>query len=272
MYKHIEGIIFDWAGTTVDYGCFAPVNVFLSIFKEAGIEVTLEEAREPMGLLKWDHIKAMLEIERISNLWKERYGRPFSIEDVNDLYSKFEPQLISTLDQFSDPIDHVVAVINNLKEMGLKIGSTTGYTENMIEVVARGAKEKGYQPDCIVTPDSTDGIGRPKPYMIFENMKKLSMTATWRVVKVGDTISDIKEAVNASVWNVGIIIGSSLLGMEKNTFDQLTLEMKEYYISQTKNQFLESGADFVINTMEDLPVLLEKIDELIELGKRPNGL
>ena len=92
----IEGIIFDWAGTTVDFGCFAPVNVFLEIFKEAGIEVTMEEARIPMGMLKWDHIKAMLEMERISFLWKERYGREFNDKDVDNLYEKFEPMLLSS--------------------------------------------------------------------------------------------------------------------------------------------------------------------------------
>ena len=68
----IEAVIFDWAGTTVDFGCFAPVNVFIEIFKEVGIEVTMEEARLPMGMLKWDHIKTMLQMERISNLWRCR--------------------------------------------------------------------------------------------------------------------------------------------------------------------------------------------------------
>ena len=34
----VEGVIFDWAGTTVDFGCFAPVNVFIDIFKNAGID------------------------------------------------------------------------------------------------------------------------------------------------------------------------------------------------------------------------------------------
>ena len=66
----IEGVIFDWAGTTVDFGCFAPVNVFLEIFKNAGVEVTMEEARIPMGMLKRDHIKAMLKMPRISGIWK----------------------------------------------------------------------------------------------------------------------------------------------------------------------------------------------------------
>ena len=57
----IEGIIFDWAGTTVDYGCFAPVQAFAEVFHAFGMEVTMEETRKPMGMLKRDHIKTMLE-------------------------------------------------------------------------------------------------------------------------------------------------------------------------------------------------------------------
>ncbi len=43
---------FDWAGTTVDYGCFAPLEVFMKIFQKRGVEITAAEARKPMGLLK----------------------------------------------------------------------------------------------------------------------------------------------------------------------------------------------------------------------------
>ena len=59
MENKIEAVIFDWAGTTVDYGCFAPVEVFLEVYKNRGVNITLEEAREPMGMLKIDHIRAL---------------------------------------------------------------------------------------------------------------------------------------------------------------------------------------------------------------------
>jgi len=92
----VEGVIFDWAGTTVDFGCFAPVNVFINIFKNAGIAVTMEEARAPMGMLKIDHIRAMLSMPRISNLWEDQYGRAFTEQDVENLYAEFEPALLAS--------------------------------------------------------------------------------------------------------------------------------------------------------------------------------
>ena len=64
--RKIEAVIFDWAGTTVDYGCFAPVQAFQEAFAHHGVPVTLEETRKPMGMLKRDHIRTMLRMERIA--------------------------------------------------------------------------------------------------------------------------------------------------------------------------------------------------------------
>ena len=43
-------IIFDWAGTTVDYGCFAPVNAFALAFQKFGVNPTVEEIRAHAGI------------------------------------------------------------------------------------------------------------------------------------------------------------------------------------------------------------------------------
>ena len=62
IMNKVSCIIMDWAGTAVDFGCFAPLNVFLSVFREKGLDITYRQAREPMGLLKVDHIRAILEM------------------------------------------------------------------------------------------------------------------------------------------------------------------------------------------------------------------
>lgn len=267
----IEGVILDWAGTTVDFGCFAPVNVFIDIFKHAGVDVTMEEARAPMGLLKIDHIRAMLSMPRISHLWKERFGREFNEQDVEKLYAEFEPALMSSLAEYTDLIPEVIEAVQTLRSQGLKIGSTTGYTQSMMDVVVPNAHKKGYSPDFYITPDGTNSLGRPYPYMIYRNMEALKLSASWKVVKVGDTISDIKEAVNAGVWSVGVIIGSSEMGLSLSEYDALSDLDQEKAISRTEQTFLQSGADFTIKTMGELPELIERLNSLISEGKRPNA-
>ncbi|MES1044332.1 phosphonoacetaldehyde hydrolase [Bacillus obstructivus] len=267
----IEGVILDWAGTTVDFGCFAPVNVFIDIFKDAEVDVTMEEARAPMGLLKIDHIRAMLSMPRISHLWKERFGREFNEQDVEKLYAEFEPALMSSLAEYTDLIPEVMEAVQTLRSQGLKIGSTTGYTQSMMDVVVPNAHKKGYSPDFYITPDGTNSLGRPYPYMIYRNMEALKLSASWKVVKVGDTTSDIKEAVNAGVWSVGVIIGSSEMGLSLSEYDALSEVDQEKAISRTEQTFLQSGADFTIKTMGELPELIERINSLILEGKRPSA-
>jgi phosphonoacetaldehyde hydrolase len=267
----IEGVILDWAGTTVDFGCFAPVNVFVDIFKHAGINVTMEEARAPMGMLKIDHIRAMLSMPRISKLWEGQCGVPFNEQDVEKLYSEFEPALMASLSEYTDPIPEVIETVEVLRNQGLKIGSTTGYTDSMMDVVVPNALKKGYGPDFYITPDGTNSLGRPYPYMIFRNMEALKLSATWQVIKVGDTASDIKEGINAGVWSVGVIIGSSEMGLNLEEFNALSEGDREALITKTEQSFRKNGADFTIKTMSELPELIEEINKLIAEGKRPNA-
>lgn len=261
MTTQIEGVIFDWAGTTVDFGCFAPVNVFLTVFKNADVEATLEEAREPMGMLKIDHIRTMLQMPRIDAKWQEVYGRPFTEEDVNSLYEQFESQLMLSLAEYTTPIKDVLETVEWLRTNNIKIGSTTGYTKEMMEVVVPEAKKKGYSPDYLVTPTDLANFGRPYPYMIFENMRHLQLSNVKKVVKVGDTASDIKEALHAGVWAVGVIIGSSEMGVSEKEYQQLTIDQQQQLIEITRRKFESYGAHYTIETMQELPQIIGKIQE-----------
>ena len=267
----IEGVIFDWAGTAVDFGCFAPVNVFLEIFKKAGAEVTMEEARIPMGMLKKDHIRAMLQMPRISRVWEEKHGGAFEEKDIEDLYKSFEPLLLASLKEYTDPLPHVLDTVSALRDMGLKIGSTTGYTDIMMDIVVPSAKEKGYAPDFVITPDATDSFGRPFPYMIFRNIEALRITAPWKTVKVGDTAADIQEGCNAGVWSVGVIVGSSQMGLSLEEYQAMPETERQDAGRKARDAFILAGADFVIETVAELPALIERINGLIAGGKRPNA-
>lgn len=136
-----QGSSFDWAGTTVDYGCFAPVQAFMETFKAAGVEPTMEETRKPMGMLKIDHIRTMLHMERIEAEWVRVHGAKPTEEDVQALYAPYEEKLLSILHNFADPKPHVLGAVAELREMGIKIGSTTGYNDKMMAIVAPAAKK-----------------------------------------------------------------------------------------------------------------------------------
>ena len=257
--SRIEAVIFDWAGTTVDYGCFAPVQVFVEVFRHVGIEPTMDEVREPMGMLKRDHIKAMLHMERIHRLWLEKYGREFTEEDIDGMYELYEEKLLSILDCYAEPKPYVLEAIAKLREMGIKIGSTTGYTDKMMAIVTEKAKENGYEPDAWFSPDSVGGIGRPYPYMVFKNMEALGATKVQNVVKVGDTVSDIKEGKNAGVISVGILEGSSEMALTEEEYEALSDVEREEKLEKVTRRYQEAGADYIIRNMSELVELVYKI-------------
>lgn len=241
-----DGIIFDWAGTTVDYGCFAPVKAFIEAFEQYGITPTLEEVRKPMGMLKIDHVRTMLSMERISGLWEEKQGRKWTEEDVQEVYELSESKILEIVHNYAEPKPYVVETVNKLREMGLKIGSTTGYTDEMMALVVPKAAELGYAPDCWFSPDSTNKKGRPYPYMIFRNMEKLELKDVSRVMKVGDTVADILEGKNAGMVTVGILEGSSVMGLTQEEYEALSPEEREAAGKKAEQTYLEAGADYVV--------------------------
>lgn len=248
----VEVVIFDWAGTTVDFGCFAPVQAFVEVFKEFGIEPTMDEVRAPMGMLKIDHIRTMLRMPRIQNCWMEKYGKQPDDEDAHKLFNIFEEKLIGILHLYSNPKPGVIDVMQELRQKGIKIGSTTGYNDKMMAIVVPAAEERGYKPDVWFSPDATNQKGRPYPYMVFRNMEALGVQDVRKVIKVGDTVSDIREGKNAGVLSAGVVIGSSEMGLTEAEYNALSEDEREWKCNEVAKKFKEAGADKIFYTLEDL--------------------
>jgi len=255
MSKKVSAIILDWAGTTVDFGCFAPVNAIISAFEACGITPTFDETRAPMGMEKRTHVEKMLEGERLAALWKEKHGRSHTKGDVDRIYKKFESALFETLADYTDPLPGVLETVNKLREMGLVIGSTTGYTTEMMDIVVPLAGAKGYMPDYIVCPEDV-GNGRPYPYMIWHNLKKFRIADVRNVVKVGDTTVDIEEGKNAGCISVGVLKGSCMLGLSEKEYEDIPFIDLERLLKEARAKYTKAGADYVIEDITELPKLI----------------
>ena len=259
MRKEIKAVIFDWAGTTVDYGCFAPLDVFVQVFKEIGIEITYEEARKPMGMLKIDHIKALLKMDRIHSLWLEKFNREYTMDDINSLYERFEEVLFASLENFAEPVPGILDLQKELRNRGIKIGSTTGYTKEMLDIVAPKAKTFGYCPDFRITSTEVPA-GRPFPYMIYQNMITLAIPNRNSIIKIGDTTVDMKEGKNAGVWAVGILKGGSELGLSQKEVETMDSAELKKLMDATAKRLYSAGADYVVEQVGDLPNIIDIIN------------
>jgi len=255
----ITTIILDWAGTTVDFGCFAPVQAFMSAFQAYGIDPTVDETRAPMGLAKRTHVAEMLSGKRLSGEWIKKHGKPHTEADIDEIYKKFEPELFRVLRNYASPLPGVLESVAQIKSMGIKIGSTTGYTRQMMDIVAPLAKEKGYAPDCLICPEDVGGRGRPFPYMVWRNLESLECSHIGSVIKIGDTEADMQEGKAAGCFCVGVITGSSVLGLNESEFDLHDGGCLDKRFATAKQKYFDSGADFVIDSIADLPKLIVSI-------------
>lgn len=259
--RKIEAVIFDWAGTTVDYGSFAPVQAFIEAFKKFGVTPTHAEVREPMGMLKWNHIHTMMQMPRISAEWVKVHGTMWDLSMVDAVYKESEKAIFKILDQFSTPKPYVLDTVAALRERGIKIGSTTGYTDEMMSIVVPNAAKQGYTPDTWFSPNAVNNMGRPYPYMVFKNLENLKVSSVDAAIKVGDTVADIKEGKAAGMISVGIIEGSSVMGMTQEEYETLSDADKAVQIERVRKVYEDCGADYVINHMSELCELIDKIEQ-----------
>jgi phosphonoacetaldehyde hydrolase len=264
----LRAVILDWAGTTVDHGSLAPIRVLQKIFAERGIEISEEEARRDMGILKKDHIRALLGIPRITDAWRNRYRRVPGEEEVETLFADFIPQQISCLAECSSVICGVTDAVKRLRDRGLKIGSTTGYTRPMLDVLLPHAAVLGYAPDCALCPDDV-GAGRPLPWMIYESAVQMKVYPLEAVVKVGDTISDIGEGLNAGTWAVGVSQTGNMIGLTEDAWLALPQVERADRLQDARLKFLDAGAHYVVNTFVELDQVLDQIEMQLKAGERP---
>ena len=233
----IRAVIFDWAGTTVDRGSLAPVRTLERLFAEAGVPILEEEARRDMGIAKRDHITAILGIARVREEWAKKLGREVQPADVDVLYQRFIPMQFECLKQYSKVIDGTPEITATLRTRGIKIGSTTGYTRTMLDVLVEEAARQGYSPDCSFTPGEAGG-GRPHPFMIYAAAIKMQVYPMKAIVKVGDTVSDIEEGLNAGTWTVGVSGTGNC----------------------SRQVLQDAGADFVIDSVAELMSVIDKVE------------
>ena len=263
--KNIKAVIFDWAGTIIDYGCIAPTQVFIEVFRKREIIITMKEARSPMGLAKNDHVRAIFGFDTVQKQWLAEYGRVPSEADVESIYAELESALAEIVKNYCDPIPGAIELINSLKKQGIKVGTTTGYVEEMMNTIIPITTAAGLLPDAIIS-SSEVSAGRPAPWMIYMNCEIMDVYPLSQMVKIGDTVADIQEGKNAGVWTIGLTKSGNELGLslaEANAADPVWLAEK---IALAGRKLLSAGADFVAEGVWDCWSVLEEIDQQIETG------
>jgi len=279
MNKHLEekrykgkvqAVILDWSGTTADAYVVAPAVVFVEVFKRQKVEISMVEARGPMGLRKDLHIKALTEVDEIKERWKKIHGKYPEQSDVDRMFADFVPLQLDCLRKYTTLLPGVAEVTQRLQKQGIKIGSTTGFVRSMVDILEEDSAKQGYKPDASVAGDEVTSGARPSPHMVYKNLDMLNITPIQSVVKVDDTTSGIGEAVNAGCWGIGVTRYSNYMDVDTpEDGKKLSEDEIKKRVAKTKDILEKAGAHYILESIADIEPVIEDINKRIARGERP---
>ena len=266
----VKALVLDWSGTVADAYVLAPAVVFAEVFKKHGVEISMFEARGPMGLRKDLHIKALTETPEIRHRWKEIKGKDPDQGDVDAMFEDFVPMQLDCLRQYTGLLPGVAEVVQRLQKQGIKIGSTTGFVRPMVDILEEDAKKQGYVPDASVAGDEVEHGARPKPFMVYKNLDMMDVHPIQSVIKVDDTISGIGEALEAGCWGVGVSLYANYRDIDSLAHAE-SLSDKEMArrLDHTNETLQKAGAHYVIDSLADIEPVIEDVNRRLARGERP---
>jgi phosphonoacetaldehyde hydrolase len=266
----VKGLVLDWSGTTADIYVLAPAVVFVEVFKKHGVEISMAEARGPMGLRKDLHIKELTLVPEIAERWKGVHGSYPDQSSVDAMFADFVPMQLACLREYTTLLPHVAEVTQKFQKDGIKIGSSTGFVRSMVDVLEEDAKKQGYTPDASVAGDEVEHGARPKPFMVYRNLDLMDIHPIQSVVKVDDTVSGVGEALEAGCWGVGIASYSNYMDIDSMEHAASLSEAEmDRRLKITRDILRKAGAHYVIDTFDQLPEVIADVNARLARGERP---
>jgi phosphonoacetaldehyde hydrolase len=251
-------VIFDWAGTMVDFGCLAPIQALVEAFARHGVTLDETIARADMGKAKADHVRALLTYPQVAAAWLSAAGKAPGEAEVATLMDDLGPLMRDAAGQASELIPGAAEAVAALRAAGLKVASSTGYTREMMAPVLIRAAEQGYAPDHLVCSGETPQ-GRPSPLMIYKACADLGVWPLSRVVKVDDSEAGVEEGVAAGCFTVGLSASGNTVALSREGLAALSPDDRARRIADAEARLKAAGADLVIESVADLVPALRRV-------------
>lgn len=261
----VQAVVFDWAGTVIDFGCMAPIHALMDVFAEDGLPISEAEARADMGKAKLDHLRAILAEPGVAARWLAAKGAPAGEDDVARLYARLEPAMLEAATRAAVLIPGAVETVEALRGLGIRIGSGTGYTREMMAGILPAAAEQGYAPDVVICAGETPS-GRPAPLMTWAALIQLDAWPANRCIKVDDAPVGIAEGKAAGAWTVGLAASGNEVGLDLASFRALDPAERDARVARAAERLRAAGADYVIDDVSQLLPVVHEIAARIAAG------
>jgi phosphonoacetaldehyde hydrolase len=266
MSYPVKAVIFDWAGTVIDFGSMAPVEAMIAAFAAHGVAISEADVRRDMGRAKRDHIAAILEEPNITARWTAANGAAPTTVDRDAIHDALEP-LIAVAAARADLIPGAAEAIAALATLGVKIGSGTGYTRATMDGVIPRAAAQGYSPQVVVCSGETPS-GRPAPLMTWKALIELDAWPARACVKVDDAAVGIQEGRLAGCWTIGVAASGNGVGLSLDAYRALPQVDRLARVAASTRLLEAAGADYVIDTVAEIGPVLDEIAARIAAGEQ----
>jgi len=266
----VKAVIFDWAGTMVDFGCKAPVDALCTVFAAQGVSISEAEARADMGKAKYDHVTALLQEPAIVARWTAHFGKAPGLDDIDRIYALVEPAMVEAAARAAALIPGAAQAYADLQALGVRIGSGTGYTPEMMAAIRTRAADQGYDPAVVICAGDTPS-GRPAPHMAWAALIALNVWPASAAVKVDDAPVGIAEGRHAGCWTVGIAASGNAVGLNAAEYAALDPDDRARRVAAAGAELRAEGADFVIDDVSHLLPVIHRIAAAITAGQKPGG-
>ncbi|MEI7576144.1 MAG: HAD family hydrolase [Armatimonadota bacterium] len=183
--------VFDIAGTTVRDERFVAL-AFQTALAKHDHDVEMDRLDAVMGLAKPVAIGIVLDLDPES-------------DEVLAVFETFREEMVRFYreDDRVEPIPGAENVFRFLQENSVKVALDTGFDREITDLILGRLGWDSTVIDASITSDEVKQ-GRPHPDMIHALMAELRIPSTRRVMKIGDTVSDIGEGRSAGC---GLVIG-----------------------------------------------------------------
>ena len=272
--RSVGYVMLDCSGTTMDRYVDAPAIVFVEAFKNYGLEIAMPEARAPMGLRKDLHIRAITQIASVRERFAARFGREPNQGDVDAMFANFVPAQLQLLRKgnYHELLPGVGDVVKAMQQQGIKIGVTTGFTRDMLDLLLAGAAGQGFIPDASCAGDEVE-MPRPTAYMVIKNLERMGVynleNAMRRTIKVDDTVSGAGEGAPLC-WRVGVSKWSNYVADSWDAVRKMSADELQAREHASKDKLIrESGAHYVIDDLRDLPAVVADVNARLAAGENP---
>jgi phosphonoacetaldehyde hydrolase len=254
----VKAVVLDWAGTMIDFGCMAPVHALVEVFAQEGVALSGEAARRDMGRAKLDHMRALMTYPDVADSWTAATGAPPSEADIQRIYIKLGPAMDAATARTSILIPGAAETAAALRGLGVKIGSGTGYTREMMAGILASAAGQGYAPDVVICAGETPS-GRPAPLMTWQALITLDAWPAKACIKVDDAPVGIEEGRLAGCWTVGLSASGNGVGLDLESFTALPAEERERRVAESEAVLRAAGADYVVTDISQLMPVVQDI-------------